>query len=127
LADETFRVVRVAPSSPGAQAGLSHGDVLIELDGRPAKEFTLEEVRQQIRIDGKRNLTVVREGKRVKLVMELAGRLDMPGARRARSSPPAAGPPRPPSLPTPPPSRSPTCASGPRWARCWRSEPSRRR
>jgi twitching motility protein PilT len=80
LADETFRVVRVAPSSPGAQAGLSHGDVLIELDGRPAKEYTLEEVRQQIRIDGKRNLTVVRDGKRVKLVMELAGRLDMPAA-----------------------------------------------
>jgi twitching motility protein PilT len=87
LADETFRVVRVAPSSPGALAGLSHGDVLVELDGRAAREFTLEEVRQQIRIDGKRNLTVVREGKRVKLVMELAGRLDMPapGAAAAAS------------------------------------------
>jgi Tfp pilus assembly pilus retraction ATPase PilT len=83
LADETFRVVRVAPSSPGALAGLSHGDMLFELDGRPAKEFTLEEVRQQIRIDGKRNLTVVRDGKRVKLVMELAGRLDMPVAGAA--------------------------------------------
>jgi hypothetical protein len=44
-------------------------------------------VRQQIRIDGKRNLTVVRDGKRVKLVMELAGRLDMPapGAAAAAS------------------------------------------
>ena len=78
LADETFRVVTVAPSSPGAQAGVSRGDVLIELDGRPAKEFTLEEVRQQIRIDGKRMITVDRAGKRMKLVMELAGRLDTP-------------------------------------------------
>jgi twitching motility protein PilT len=83
IADETFRVVSVAPSSPGAQAGVSRGDILIELDGRAAKEFTLEEVRQQIRIDGKRNLTVVRDGKRVKLVMELAGRLDMPAAGAA--------------------------------------------
>jgi twitching motility protein PilT len=78
VADETFRVVALAPSSPGAQAGLSRGDVLLELDGRPAKEFTLEEVRQAIRIDGKRQLTVERGGKRVKVVMELAGRLDMP-------------------------------------------------
>ena len=34
MADETFRVVSVAPSSPGAQAGVSRGDILIELDGR---------------------------------------------------------------------------------------------
>ncbi len=74
MADETFRVASVAPSSPGAEAGLSRGDVLLELDGRPSKEFTLEEVRQAIRIDGKRNITVARGGKRVKLVMELGGR-----------------------------------------------------
>jgi len=86
MTDETFRVVRVAPNSPGALAGLSHGDVLIELDGRPAKEFTLEEVRQQIRIDGKRNLTVVRDGKRLKLVMDLAGRLDMPAPGAAAAA-----------------------------------------
>ena len=74
LSDETFRVANVAAASPGAQAGLSRGDVLLELDGRPSKEFTLEEVRQQIRIDGKRMITVERGGKRVKLVMELGGR-----------------------------------------------------
>ncbi len=84
LADEAFRVVSIVPSSPGAQAGVSRGDVLIELDGRPSKEFTLDEVRQAIRLDGKRNLTVVRDGKRVKLVMELGGR-EMPLS-------PAAGP-----------------------------------
>ena len=64
----------VQPSSPGAQAGFSRGDQVIEIDGRPSKEFTLEEARQQIRIDGKRNVTVARDGKRVKLVMELGGR-----------------------------------------------------
>jgi pilus retraction protein PilT len=74
MTDETFRVVNVAPASPGAQAGISRGDVLLELDGRPSKEFTLEEVKQAIRLDGKRLLTVERGGKRVKVVMELGGR-----------------------------------------------------
>ncbi|PYQ47594.1 MAG: type IV pili twitching motility protein PilT [Acidobacteria bacterium] len=74
MTDETFRVASVAPSSPGATAGVARGDVLLELDGRPSKEFTLEEVRQAIRLDGKRNLTFDRGGKRVKLVMELGGR-----------------------------------------------------
>ncbi|HEV7499364.1 MAG TPA: PilT/PilU family type 4a pilus ATPase [Vicinamibacteria bacterium] len=74
LSDETFRVASVAPQSPGALAGLGRGDVLVELDGRPTKEFTLDEIRQQIRIDGKRMITVDRGGKRIKLVMELGGR-----------------------------------------------------
>jgi hypothetical protein len=43
-------------------------------------------VRQQIRIDGKRNLTVARDGKRVKVVMELSGRLDMPPAGPAAAA-----------------------------------------
>jgi C-terminal processing protease CtpA/Prc len=84
ITDETFRVAALNPQSPGAQAGLARGDVIIELDGRPTKEFSLEDIRQAIRIDGKRNITVARDGKRVKLVMELAGRLDTP-------PPPAAG------------------------------------
>jgi len=74
MTDETFRVASVAPSSPGAAAGVSRGDVLLELDGRPSKEFTLEEMRQAIRLDGKRSLTFDRGGKRVKIVMELGGR-----------------------------------------------------
>jgi twitching motility protein PilT len=86
LADETFRVVALAPSSPGSMAGLSRGDVIIELDGRPTKEFTLEEIRQAIRIDGKRQITVVRDGKRVKLIMELAGRLDTPPPNAAAAA-----------------------------------------
>jgi twitching motility protein PilT len=74
MTDETFRVASVLPSSPGAQAGVARGDVLVELDGRASKEFTLDEVRNAIRLDGKRNLTVNRDGKRVKVVMELGGR-----------------------------------------------------
>ena len=73
LADETFRVMSVAPSSPGAKAGLARGDQLIDLDGKPSKEFTLDEMRKAIRLDGKRQITVLRDGKRVKLLMELTG------------------------------------------------------
>jgi len=46
----------------------------VELDNKPSKEFTLEEMRQSIRLDGKRNVTVERGGKRLKLVLELGGR-----------------------------------------------------
>jgi twitching motility protein PilT len=73
-AADTFRVANVAPNSPGATAGLSRGDEILELDGKPSAQFTLDEMRQAIRIDGKRMLTVAREGKRVKVVMELGGR-----------------------------------------------------
>jgi Tfp pilus assembly ATPase PilU len=74
MTDETFQVANVAPESPGATAGLQRGDVLVELDGKPSSQYTLDEVRQAIRIDGRRQLTVDRGGKRVKIVMELAGR-----------------------------------------------------
>jgi twitching motility protein PilT len=69
--NERFRVMVVAPDMPGAHAGLQRGDAIVEIDQRPAKEFTLEEVRQLFRSDGQRKLTVDRAGKRVKLVMEL--------------------------------------------------------
>jgi twitching motility protein PilT len=82
MADETFRVMQVTPSSPAAQAGVARGDQLIELDGKSSKEFTLDEMRKAIRLDGRRQVTVNRDGKRMKLVMELGGRdsLIAPGA-----------------------------------------------
>ena len=52
---------------------MARGDQVIELDGKPSKEFTLDEMRQAIRLDGKRQVTVNREGKRLRLVMELVG------------------------------------------------------
>jgi twitching motility protein PilT len=90
IADETFRVTSVVPSSPGAAAGFARGDQVIELDGKPSKEFTLDEMRNAIRLDGKRQVTVAREGKRMKLVMELGGRENMMAvAAGTQSRPPA--------------------------------------
>jgi twitching motility protein PilT len=90
MADETFRVVSVVPSSPGATAGIARGDQVIELDGKPSKEFTLDEMRKAIRLDGKRQITLSRDGKRVKVVMELGGResLVAPGAGPGIKTPP---------------------------------------
>ncbi len=91
LADETFRVMSVVPSSPGATAGFARGDQVVELDGKPSKEFTLEEMRNAIRLDGKRLVTVAREGKRLKLTMDLAGRENMMAVASATPSRPPAG------------------------------------
>ena len=90
---DTFKVAAVVPGSPGATAGIARGDEIIELDTKPSAQFTLEEMKAAIRIDGKRMLTVVREGKRVKLVMELGGR-DAPTAL-AQGAPGPRGPRRP--------------------------------
>ena len=55
------------------EAATERDDQVIELDGKPSKEFTLDDMRKAIRLDGKRQVTVNRDGKRVKLVMELGG------------------------------------------------------
>jgi twitching motility protein PilT len=68
---DRFRVTAVDADSPGASAGLQRGDMIVELEQRPAKDFTLDEARQILRSDGRRVLTVERAGKRVKLTLEL--------------------------------------------------------
>ena len=68
---ERFRVVSVAPGSPGEQAGLQRGLLIVEINGRPVPEYSLEEARQVFRTDGRHILTVERAGKRSKLTFEL--------------------------------------------------------
>jgi twitching motility protein PilT len=68
---DRFRVTAVDADSPGAQAGLQRGDMILEIDTRAAKEFTLDEARQLFRSDGRRNLVIDRGGRRAKVVLEL--------------------------------------------------------
>ena len=68
---EQFRVMAVKPESPGAKAELQRGDLILEVNTRPAKEFTLEDVRSVFRTDGRHAIVVERSGKRVKLTLEL--------------------------------------------------------
>jgi hypothetical protein len=43
---ETFEIHRLIDDSPARKAGLEEGDLIAGVDGRPASELTLEEVRQ---------------------------------------------------------------------------------
>ena len=65
------RVSGITPGSPGAQAGLQRGMLIVELNGKPAGDMTLDEARHVFRIDGQHILTVERSGKRVKLTLQL--------------------------------------------------------
>jgi hypothetical protein len=47
-----YRVRSVIPASPGADAGVMAGDVIATINGRPAAELTLNEVRELFRRDG---------------------------------------------------------------------------
>jgi twitching motility protein PilT len=66
-----FRVVNVNANSPGAEAGLERGDLIVEVDTRPCTDISLDEMRQFFRIDARRILTVEKAGKRRKVTFEL--------------------------------------------------------
>ena len=66
-----FRVVAVKEASPGSEAGLERGDLLLELDQKPCSHLTLDELRVYFKVEGRRILTVERGGKRLKLTFDL--------------------------------------------------------
>jgi C-terminal processing protease CtpA/Prc len=61
----TFRVTGVEAGSPGAAADLRVGDVLTEIDGRSASEFTLDEITRMFTEDGREHALTVRRGAEV--------------------------------------------------------------
>ncbi len=71
----SFRVMQVEPDSPGAEAGFARGDVIVEVDGRPGSNYTLEQVRVMFRTDGRHPFGVERAGKKRPLVLELKGQV----------------------------------------------------
>jgi C-terminal processing protease CtpA/Prc len=66
-----FRVVAVAPNSPGAEVGFQRGDLIVEMDKKPASQYDLDEARQIFRTDGRHEITVERKDKRLRLIMDL--------------------------------------------------------
>lgn len=69
----TFRVVHIAEASPAAYAGLRAGDVITSVDGRPAADLNLAEVRRLFKRRGQAyTLGVKRGGQtlRIKLKMK---------------------------------------------------------
>ncbi len=53
---------RLIEDSPATEAGLREGDVIVALDGQPAAEFTLEQVREPFRQEGREYRLGIRRG-----------------------------------------------------------------
>ncbi|HKS29877.1 MAG TPA: aspartyl protease family protein [Pyrinomonadaceae bacterium] len=59
---KTIKVIRVMENSPASEVGLKAEDVLLEVDGRAASEFTLHSLREMFRKDGKTYSLKVKRG-----------------------------------------------------------------
>lgn len=67
-----FRVTGVKPDSAGARGGLRAGDVITEMDGRPASALTLDEISRAFARDGSEHaLTLTRGGEIVRATIKL--------------------------------------------------------
>ena len=58
----SYRVRAVVAASPAADAGLKADDVVVDVDGRPAADYSLTELRRLLRVPGDRVVTVERDG-----------------------------------------------------------------
>ena len=61
----TYLIDEVEENSPAAEAGVQGGDILAEIDGRAAREFSLEEIRRMFKLDGVEHLLTLRRGDQV--------------------------------------------------------------
>ena len=57
-----FKVTRVMPGTPAAEAGLMQGDELVSIGGRPAADFKLAALREMLRQPDRRHELKVRRG-----------------------------------------------------------------
>ena len=65
---DRFKVHKVIAESPCGEAGLIEGDIITAIDGRPAEKYSLEEVRQMFREEGRECTLDVEDGDRVRQV-----------------------------------------------------------
>lgn len=63
-----FRILGLSENSPAADAGLSEGDIITAIDGRPSSDFTLNQVRQMFLQEGKSWTLEVRRGEETRKV-----------------------------------------------------------
>ncbi|HEX8072359.1 MAG TPA: aspartyl protease family protein [Pyrinomonadaceae bacterium] len=72
----TILIDEVVPHSPAAEAGVEGGETLQAIDGRPAAEFTLEEVRRLFTQAGREyRLTLLHAGRVVEVRLKLRRRV----------------------------------------------------
>jgi hypothetical protein len=66
-----YRVVDVIPGSPADEAGLAVGDIIREIDGKPADSIPLEQVRRLFRRDAGTSYTIAYERAGTSIVTRL--------------------------------------------------------
>jgi len=67
-----FGIDRVIEKSPAALAGIAVGDMLEKIDGNPASDYSLSDVRALLRQDGtEHTLTVLRNGQHLQFSLKL--------------------------------------------------------
>ncbi|HEV8482754.1 MAG TPA: aspartyl protease family protein [Blastocatellia bacterium] len=71
----TFKVYQVLENSPAAHAGLREGDVLAAIDGAPASRFSLDEIYQMLKQQGREYKLSVRRGSETLFVIIKTQRL----------------------------------------------------
>ena len=59
---KTLTINEVLANSPAAEAGLQEEDELIAVDGRPVTEFSLEQIRQMLKQEGKEYVLKLKRG-----------------------------------------------------------------
>lgn len=73
---DQFEIRHVAPGSPAAVAGLMPGDQILVIDGEPASNFSLDEIRALFSRAGNTTvMSVLRLGRKVRIVLHLHKRL----------------------------------------------------
>ena len=69
---DRFEVAQVARKSPASGAGIAVGDMIEKIDGNPASEYSLDDVRGMLRQDGtSHQLSLLRNGKAIEVKLEL--------------------------------------------------------
>lgn len=68
----SYEVAQVVANSPAAEAGFAVGDILVSIDGNPASDSTLDDVRALLRqLDTTHKITVQRAGKTLEFTIKL--------------------------------------------------------
>ena len=68
----TYTVDDLEPNTPAAEAGIKGGETLLAIEGRPASEFSLEEIRRMFMYDGREyDLTLKRDAETIHVKLRL--------------------------------------------------------